>query len=73
MNQATILQEITTALTVDVVVAGRALGVGRNVAYREAKAGCIPTIKVGSQLRVPTAPLREMLKLPTASPDKVAA
>ena len=69
MRQNEVLLEITTELTVNVVVAGRALGIGRNAAYREAKSGRIPTIKMGRQLRVPTAKLRNMLGFEAASPS----
>jgi hypothetical protein len=43
--------------------AGQALGVCRSTAYNSARAGDIPTIKVGSRLLVPTAALRRMLQL----------
>ena len=59
--------EVLTALnepTVDLLVAGRILGIGRSATYRARKAGQIPTVKVGRQFRVPSAKLREMLGLP---------
>lgn len=60
-------EEIMQALkqpTVDVVLAGRALGVGRNTAYKAVKDGTLPAVKVAGQFRVPSARLREMLGLP---------
>ena len=53
--------------TVDLLVAGRLLGIERSATYRARKAGDIPAVKVGRQFRVPTAKLREMLGLPPAS------
>lgn len=54
--------------TIDVALAGKVLGIGKNAAYRAREAGDIPSIKVGGQYRVPTAKLREMLGLPTYPP-----
>jgi len=58
------MQEVMTQPTVDVVLAGRVLGIGKSAAYRARETGDIPSIKVGGQWRVPTAKLREMLGLP---------
>ena len=63
---AAALEEVRTNLTVSVDVAGLLLKVGRNVSYREAASGRIPAIRIGGQLRVPTAALREMLGLQAA-------
>jgi hypothetical protein len=51
---------------VDVVTAGRALGVGRTRAYALARAGEFPcrVIRVGSTYQVPTAGLLVLLGLP---------
>lgn len=65
--------EIRSALlapTVDVVTAGKLLGIGRDAAFRAAESGEIPTIKLNSRRRVPTAKLREMLGI---TPEPVAA
>jgi len=43
--------------------AGRALGLGRSLAYEAVKTGEIPSIKIGGRITVPTAPLRKMLGL----------
>lgn len=60
------IMQVLTQPTVDVVLAGRVLGIGKDAAYRARKAGDIPAIKVGGTYRVPTAKLREMLGLPQA-------
>lgn len=71
--------EVLAALnepTVDLLVAGRILGIGRSATYRARKQGHIPTVKVGRQFRVPSAKLREMLGLPhppASNPTAVAA
>ncbi|TXN40673.1 helix-turn-helix domain-containing protein [Methylobacterium sp. WL30] len=56
--------EVLTKPAVSVVLAGRVLGVGRRAAYQAAKDGSLPAFRVGTQYRVPTAKLREMLGLP---------
>lgn len=63
------IMRVLTEPTVDVALAGRVLGIGKNAAYRAREAGDIPSIKVGGQYRVPTAKLREMLGLPQHGPD----
>lgn len=54
---------VLTQPTVDLLLAGRVLGIGERAARNAAKAGEIPTIKVGRLYRVPTSKLREMLGL----------
>ena len=56
--------------TLDVVAAGRLLGVGRTVAYRLVREGRWPThvVHVGRKIKIPTAPLLEFLGLPVAYP-----
>jgi excisionase family DNA binding protein len=64
--------EVLAALnepTVDLLMAGRILGIGRSATYRARKQGHIPTVRVGRQFRVPSARLREMLGLPPQSPS----
>ena len=74
---STALQAVMREATVDLPVAGLALGVGRTAAYTAAVSGEIPTIKIGGKIRVPTSALREMLglKVPAASaePEHMAA
>ena len=48
---------------VDVVEAGRLLGVGREAAYNAVKSGQIPSIRVGKKIRVPVAALRRLADL----------
>ena len=49
-------------VTVDVVQAGRAFGLGREAAYRAAAAGELPgAIRIGRRWRVISARLREAL------------
>lgn len=64
---------VLTNPTVDVQLAGRVLGVGKNAAYRAVSNGTIPTITVAGRKRVPTAKLREMLGLPAHSPSADAS
>ena len=44
-------------LVVSVPEAGAKLGISRDAAYRAAKAGDIPTVRIGSTLRVPVVQL----------------
>jgi hypothetical protein len=57
------LKKALSGLTVKVETAGRALGLGRNATYAAAKRGDIPTANIGGAIRVPTAPLRRMLRV----------
>ena len=52
--------------TISVVDAGRMLGVGRNVAYRMAQEGKIPTLRLGKKIRVPLLALKNLLQNPPA-------
>ena len=67
------IKAVLTNPTVDVVLAGRVLGIGKNAAYSAARDGSLPAFKVGGQYRVPTAKLREMLGLPAQPPATIAA
>lgn len=59
-ERAAIFAEPTTT----VPLAGRVLGIGISRAYRSARSGEIPTIRLGRKIVVPTAALASMLKLP---------
>jgi len=50
-------------VSVDVATAGRALGIGRTVAFQLIRAGRfpVPVLHLGAQYRVPTAPLLALL------------
>ena len=67
------LAEVMSAPWVDVQIMSTALGIGRNTGYREAQEGRFGAFKVGGQYRVPTAALREALRLTPAPVDQVAA
>jgi excisionase family DNA binding protein len=48
--------------TLDVPTAGRVyLGLPRGAAYAAAKAGTIPTIRIGRKLRVPVAAMKRLV------------
>jgi len=50
--------------TISCSEAAQRLGIGRAVAYRLARSGVIPALRLGKQLRVPVAALEEMLRNP---------
>jgi hypothetical protein len=55
------LKKLLSGLTLTVEQAGHALGIGRDAAYAAAKRGDNPTLKIGAAIRVPAAPVRQML------------
>lgn len=58
------LNEALSRPTISVPDAGRLFfGLGRNAAYAAAKAGAIPTIKIGGRIMVPVVQLAEKLGL----------
>jgi len=58
-------------LTLTVPEAGaRYFGLSRNSAYQAAKAGQLPTIRIGRKLRVPVRALENMLDVP--APNRTA-
>ena len=67
------LAEVMSAPWVDVSVMSAALGIGRNTGYREAQEGRFGAFKVAGQYRIPTAGIREALRLPAARAEQVAA
>jgi excisionase family DNA binding protein len=48
-------------LVIDVVEAGRRLGLGRSAAYQAVHAGQIPSVRIGGLIKVPVAALQRML------------
>ena len=52
----------TKLLTLSVEEAGRALGIGRPLAYRLVREGRLPVMRLGRRLRVSKPALDEMLK-----------
>ncbi len=60
------IEEALTRPTISVPDAGRLFfGLARNAAYDAAKAGDIPTVKIGGRIMVPVVPLAEKLGLRT--------
>ena len=50
-----------TKLTITVPEAAKALGIGRSAAYEAARAGQIPTIRIGRRILVPVVAMERML------------
>ena len=50
----------------DVLTAGRVLGIGRSLAYELVRTGAWPTtvLRIGKLIKIPTAPLLRLLDLP---------
>ena len=55
--------------TVSVLEAAEYLGIGRDAAYNAARTGDIPTLRLGTKLRVPTAGLLKMLGIGESEPE----
>ncbi|WP_242642468.1 helix-turn-helix domain-containing protein [Lentzea alba] len=64
----TVAEVMALPAVVDIVVAGRAFGLGRTTSYALARKGEFPcrVVRVGSAYRVPTAELRRELGLEAA-------
>ena len=60
-TEPAIIEELRQNPTVSVACAGKALGVGRHLAYKACRDGDIAIIKVGRKWRVPSKPLLHML------------
>ncbi len=58
-------------VVVDLLTAASVLGIGRTSAYELVRTGRWPTpvLRLGNRIRVPTAALRELLSLSTASAE----
>lgn len=56
-------------VVVDLITAARVLGIGRTTAYAMVRTGRWPTpvLRVGNRIRIPTAPLLDLLGLSTDS------
>lgn len=54
---------LETRLTVTVPEAARLLSISRSTAYSAARAGQLPTVRMGRRLLVPTHALRDLLGL----------
>lgn len=70
----TVAEVMALPAVVDIVVAGRAFGLGRTTAYMLARRGEFPcrVVRVGSAYRVPTAELRRELGLDAVPPQQAA-
>lgn len=70
----TITQAACTPVVVDLVTAGRWLGIGRTTAYRLAELDefPVPVLRVGHSYRVPTVALLTLLGLPVPAPAAAA-
>ncbi len=55
------LRPNTTKRTYTVPEAAERLGIGRTAAYEAARAGQIPTIRIGKRILVPIAALEQLL------------
>lgn len=69
-------EELRGKAVVDLPTAARLLGISKNSAYKAARAGELPHLKLGSRFVVPVAPLVRMLgltELPVDEPERVAA
>lgn len=61
----TVLPNATERPTLSIPEAGEVLGISRDLAYRAAARGDIPTVRLGpKRLRVPTAQLLALLGVP---------
>jgi hypothetical protein len=61
------LRELLAKPTANVPDVGRVcFGLGRIASYEAARRGDFPTVKIGRLVKVPTAALRSILKLPEA-------
>lgn len=61
VTQPSILEVLRQSPTVSVETAGAALGLGRASAYKAAKCGQLPSIRLGRRLVVPSGILLRML------------
>ncbi len=56
-------------VTMTVPEAAKALGIGKNQGYEAARAGQIPTIRIGKRLLVPRAAFERLLEADTSQRD----
>jgi excisionase family DNA binding protein len=54
--------DVAAPVTMTLEEAGQKLRISRNTAYRAARDGEIPTIRIGRSIRVPTAAFQKMLE-----------
>ena len=72
MNGMTRAELLALPVVVDLVTAGRALGIGRTRAFELARRGDfpVPVLRVGLTYRVPTAPLLYLLGISADGPSE---
>lgn len=63
------LDDLAGRLTISVEEAGAALNLGRAAAYRAARRGEIPTLRLGRALRVPVPKLLELVGAAPPPPE----
>ena len=59
-----------TKETLSVQEAAEVLGIGRSAAYEAARAGQIPTIRIGKRILVPRVALERLLEQPTPAANE---
>ena len=62
-------KEILDQPTCSVEELGKVLRLSKNPAYEAVKRGDFPSIRVGGRIRIPTAPLRQMLGIDSAQKE----
>jgi hypothetical protein len=74
LNGMTRAELLALPVVVDLVTAGRALGIGRTRAFELARRGefPVPVLRVGLTYRVPTAPLLKALGVDVGRDDQPA-
>lgn len=73
-EQAVTVEDLRSRTTVPLLVAGGALGLGKNSSYQAVERGDfpVPVLRIGRRLVVPTAPLLRVLGVEDRAPDAVA-
>ena len=71
MDGMTRAELLALPVAIDLVTAGRALGIGRTRAFELARRGAfpVPVLRVGMTYRVPTAALLELLGVTSPDPQ----
>lgn len=69
MNTATGVDPTKLGPMLDLPTAAALLGIGRTISYTLVREGRfpVPVVRVGKLIRIPTAPLLELLGIPRAS------
>jgi len=67
------IQAILSRPTCSVEEYRKIIGLSKNPAYEAVKRGDVPSIRVGGRIRIPTAPLKQMLGLTQELRERGAA